>query len=109
MNVTFSDMFTRCSSAIVSIRSFQRCLPVFSAGRLHSTDDSSKKNTKPNPVKDRTPLGKLDTNPHPEAEKEPLPAWPDNRNPYTGEINGPRGPEPTRYGDWERKGKCVDF
>ncbi|MGH8127792.1 MAG: DUF1674 domain-containing protein [Gammaproteobacteria bacterium] len=25
------------------------------------------------------------------------------------EINGPRGPEPTRYGDWERKGRCVDF
>lgn len=21
----------------------------------------------------------------------------------------PRGPEPTRYGDWERNGKCVDF
>jgi hypothetical protein len=20
-----------------------------------------------------------------------------------------KGPEPTRYGDWERKGKCVDF
>ena len=25
------------------------------------------------------------------------------------EINGPKGPEPTRYGDWEKKGKCVDF
>lgn len=25
------------------------------------------------------------------------------------EIGGPRGPEPTRYGDWERNGKCVDF
>lgn len=21
----------------------------------------------------------------------------------------PKGPEPTRYGDWEVKGKCVDF
>ena len=21
----------------------------------------------------------------------------------------PKGPEPTRYGDWERNGKCVDF
>lgn len=27
----------------------------------------------------------------------------------TGEIGGPRGPEPTRYGDWERKGVAVDF
>jgi len=25
------------------------------------------------------------------------------------EHGGPRGPEPTRYGDWERNGKCVDF
>ncbi|MCY4362299.1 MAG: DUF1674 domain-containing protein [Gammaproteobacteria bacterium] len=27
----------------------------------------------------------------------------------TGELGGPKGPEPTRYGDWERKGRCVDF
>jgi hypothetical protein len=27
----------------------------------------------------------------------------------TGEIGGPKGPEPTRYGDWERKGVAVDF
>jgi len=25
------------------------------------------------------------------------------------EIGGPKGPEPTRYGDWERDGRCVDF
>ncbi len=25
------------------------------------------------------------------------------------EIGGPKGPEPTRYGDWERKGRCSDF
>jgi shikimate dehydrogenase len=25
------------------------------------------------------------------------------------EIGGPQGLEPTRYGDWERKGRCVDF
>lgn len=25
------------------------------------------------------------------------------------EIGGPKGPEPTRYGDWERGGRCVDF
>jgi len=27
----------------------------------------------------------------------------------TGEEGGPKGPEPTRYGDWERKGMAVDF
>jgi hypothetical protein len=25
------------------------------------------------------------------------------------EIGGPVGPEPTRYGDWERNGRCSDF
>lgn len=30
-------------------------------------------------------------------------------NPQSGEIGGPQGPEPTRYGDWERKGRCIDF
>lgn len=35
------------------------------------------------------------------------------KNPATGEWNPPRGvfnnAEPTRYGDWEIKGKCLDF
>ena len=35
-----------------------------------------------------------------ETEKDP--SWPK-------EKGGPKGPEPTRYGDWESKGKCVDF
>lgn len=26
-----------------------------------------------------------------------------------GEIGGPKGPEPTRYGDWEKGGRCTDF
>ncbi|KAK8938365.1 hypothetical protein KSP39_PZI010988 [Platanthera zijinensis] len=30
-------------------------------------------------------------------------------NRETGEVGGPRGPEPTRYGDWERNGRCSDF
>jgi hypothetical protein len=25
------------------------------------------------------------------------------------EIGGPPGPEPTRYGDWQYKGRCTDF
>ena len=25
------------------------------------------------------------------------------------EVDGPKGPEPTRYGDWERKGIASDF
>jgi hypothetical protein len=29
--------------------------------------------------------------------------------PRPKEIGGPKGPEPTRYGDWEQKGRCIDF
>ena len=25
------------------------------------------------------------------------------------ETGGPKGTEPTRFGDWERKGRCSDF
>ena len=28
---------------------------------------------------------------------------------FLGEVGGPKGPEPTRYGDWERKGRVSDF
>lgn len=33
----------------------------------------------------------------------------DRSGPGTGEGGGPDGPEPTRYGDWERNGRCIDF
>ncbi len=38
-----------------------------------------------------------------EAEKPPEPP----KRPK--EIGGPSGPEPTRYGDWEKNGRCSDF
>ncbi len=25
------------------------------------------------------------------------------------EIGGRGGPDPTRYGDWEKAGRCIDF
>lgn len=42
---------------------------------------------------------------------------PDPQAPETGtdsaagpeEIGGPQGAEPTRFGDWERNGRCSDF
>jgi hypothetical protein len=45
--------------------------------------------------------------PHPDVEKEPLPRFSEDINPSTGEKGGPKGPEPTRYGDWERKGRVY--
>jgi hypothetical protein len=38
----------------------------------------------------------------PPAAKPPVP-------PPPREIGGPKGPEPTRYGDWEVGGRCTDF
>lgn len=32
-----------------------------------------------------------------------------NSTPAAPEINGPKGPEPTRFGDWEAKGIASDF
>ncbi len=29
--------------------------------------------------------------------------------PETREIGGRNGLEPTRYGDWEKAGRCIDF
>jgi hypothetical protein len=40
-----------------------------------------------------------ETKPEPQDSKPALPK----------EIGGPKGPEPTRYGDWERNGRVSDF
>jgi hypothetical protein len=32
-----------------------------------------------------------------------------NAQPAAKELQGPKGPEPTRYGDWENKGIASDF
>jgi len=39
--------------------------------------------------------------PQPQAGPPPVPA--------RVEVGGPPGPEPTRFGDWERNGRCIDF
>ncbi|XP_054160641.1 succinate dehydrogenase assembly factor 4, mitochondrial-like [Oppia nitens] len=61
----------------------------------------------------RTPKGDVNTdaivNDHQTDGDNPFAAFEDGVNPTTGERNGPTGPEPTRYGDWERKGRCIDF
>jgi hypothetical protein len=44
------------------------------------------------------------------SKSEPAPPKeqaPEEKKPR--EIGGPKGPEPTRYGDWERNGRCTDF
>jgi hypothetical protein len=53
--------------------------------------------------------------PEPDArEKTPEPANAENaavtrpQSPPV-EIGGRDGPDPTRYGDWEKNGRCIDF
>ncbi|XP_041098109.1 succinate dehydrogenase assembly factor 4, mitochondrial-like isoform X1 [Polyodon spathula] len=57
----------------------------------------------------KTPQGRFDSPEQAPKETYPLERFPDDINPVTKEKGGPRGPEPTRYGDWERKGRCIDF
>ncbi|MCG6118046.1 MAG: DUF1674 domain-containing protein [Aquimonas sp.] len=45
---------------------------------------------------------------------EPVPVTPDQGAPAADpvpprEIGGREGPDPTRYGDWEKNGRCIDF
>lgn len=44
----------------------------------------------------------------PSAENEAEAARRKSRK-ETDEIGGPKGLEPTRYGDWEVNGRCSDF
>jgi len=62
-----------------------------------------------------SPIGMLERKPKKEGGLEtqpcstPFEPFPENKNPKTGEVGGPSGPEPTRFGDWERKGRVSDF
>jgi hypothetical protein len=45
---------------------------------------------------------------HPEKNSKPQ-LLVDLQSKKPGEVGGPKGPEPTRYGDWEKAGRCSDF
>ncbi|MEX0694465.1 MAG: DUF1674 domain-containing protein [Rhodospirillales bacterium] len=46
--------------------------------------------------------------PEPKAQAQTL-ADEKTDPPAAREIGGVEGPDPTRYGDWEKKGRCIDF
>lgn len=50
----------------------------------------------------KSPQVEADQAPAPSPDAEPKPS-------DAEEIGGPKGPEPTRFGDWERGGRCSDF
>lgn len=62
----------------------------------------------PTPDNDPAP----DTDARPAATPKSVPELPKPKPPVPPlpkEIGGPAGPEPTRFGDWERKGRVSDF
>lgn len=65
---------------------------------------------------ERVPAGQRTTTPKPAQNAAAPKADPatvsDTQKAEEGkvkELGGPKGPEPTRFGDWERDGRCVDF
>lgn len=51
----------------------------------------------------------MDNDATPKPPAPPKPPGQLVRPPLAKEIGGAKGPEPTRYGDWEHKGRCTDF
>jgi hypothetical protein len=43
------------------------------------------------------------------ADQPPQPPQAATQPATPREIGGRQGPEPTRYGDWELRGRCIDF
>ena len=70
------------------------------AGNVAMTDDPSPPTTKPLPPAAQRALAEA------EARRKAAEA---NAKPLAKEFQGPKGPEPTRYGDWENKGIASDF
>lgn len=49
-------------------------------------------------------IGETVPTPEPEQAEQSVP-----ESTPPGEIGGREGPDPTRYGDWEKNGRCIDF
>ncbi|MEO6104734.1 MAG: DUF1674 domain-containing protein [Pseudoxanthomonas sp.] len=59
-------------------------------------------------------IGETDSNPDPTDASIPETQQPaaevvQKERVVPKEIGGRDGPEPTRYGDWEKNGRCIDF
>ena len=61
--------------------------------------DLMSKQAKDNPGSPETAAAEADAAPGAETTAQPLPK----------EVGGREGPEPVRYGDWEKNGRCIDF
>lgn len=55
---------------------------------------------------EREPIKPRVTDPVIVPEAPPVSGEP---QPAPREFGGPSGPDPSRFGDWERAGRCIDF
>ena len=56
-----------------------------------------------------TPDAKSDDSPNSDATSDAAAARASTKTDKPAEYGGQQGPEPTRYGDWEKNGRCTDF
>ncbi len=64
---------------------------IWQTSRVESMNAPQEKQPRPDPSQTVEPT------PQPAVQKPPR------------EIGGRDGPEPTRFGDWEKAGRCIDF
>nr|WP_301334407.1 succinate dehydrogenase assembly factor 4 [Solimonas sp. SE-A11] len=87
---------SRCDAQEKFVTLSGLCSPEISVS--HSPDPKIAGASKPDEV---VSLAELLEKTQPAAEAEPEPA---------PEVGGRSdGPDPTRYGDWEKNGRCIDF
>jgi hypothetical protein len=70
-------------------------MPVFAAGPLASVERTA---NEAGPAPPAAPMAAAPAAPTPGQTPQP-----------PVEIGGPPGPDPTRFGDWEKFGRCIDF
>ena len=100
------NQITRSTFFAVRPQNISLCRTLSSA-KKPTLQDQGKNPNDPIGMMERVPKGPKDGTRS--AMEPPFPRFPDDVNPNTGEQGGPTGPEPTRYGDWERKGRVSDF
>lgn len=99
---TFSDSATLSAVGKTPLKK-----PVTPVGKFDLEDEAKKKELEKirEELRQKDEAEKMEE----EEEEEDLPQMGEFINEETGERGGPRGVEPTRFGDWERKGRVTDF
>jgi hypothetical protein len=88
--------------ALWTLASFRVAARAYKMGRMAAPPTNSKL---ADPKSATTPVAQESVSPKDDAKALPRETAAERPR----EIGGPSGPEPTRYGDWERNGRVSDF